>query len=36
MTVTIPSQDTQDLTPEDKREHVIAYLSRPTTRKRRT
>lgn len=29
MTVTIPSQDAQNLTPEDKREHVIAYLSRP-------
>lgn len=29
MTVTIPSQDAQDLTPEGKREHVIAYLSRP-------
>ncbi|GAB3589528.1 hypothetical protein CFAEC_10060 [Corynebacterium faecale] len=29
MTVTIPSQDTQDLTPEYKREHVIAYLSGP-------
>lgn len=28
MTVIIPSQDTQDLTAEEKREHVIAYLSR--------
>lgn len=29
MTVTIPSQDTQNLTAEEKREHVLAYFSRP-------
>ncbi|WP_232508468.1 hypothetical protein [Corynebacterium glutamicum] len=33
MTVNIPTVDTAELTPEQKRDHVIAYLSRPTARK---